>query len=104
MRKALIGLGLLTTIGIAAPRPAHAGNFSLAIGLPGFVGIFGSPYPPPVVYAPPPPVVYNPPPVVYAPPVYYSRPAFYSQPIYYRHDNGWHRGWYKHHGHDEDDD
>lgn len=54
----------------------------------------------PAYYAPPPPpprpvyVVREPAPVyVVQEPVYYER----------RHDNGLHRGWYKHH-HDEDDD
>ena len=89
-------------LGIATPRPADAGGFSLAIGLPGFFGIFGTPYP--VVYAPPPPpVFYGPPPVVYVPPpVAYAPPVYYSQPVYYRHDNGLHRGWYKHEHHDDD--
>ena len=52
---------------------------------------------------------------MYAPPVYYRPPVVYYQPapvVYpygyaryarYRHDNGWHRGWYKHHR-DWDDD
>ena len=98
MRKALFGLGLLAMVAVAVPRRADA-HVSVAIGLPGlgfFLGAPAVPYAPPVVYAPP--VAYAAP--VYAPPVYYApyygyRPPVAYAPVYF-HDNGRHRGWYKH--------
>jgi hypothetical protein len=92
MRKALLGLGLLAMVAVAVPRRADA-HVSVAIGLPGFGFFLGAP---PVVYAPP--VAYAAP--VYAPPAYYAPcyrcgpPVAYA-PAYF-HDNGRHRGWYKH--------
>jgi hypothetical protein len=62
---------------------------------------FGVPAP---VYVAPPPVVYESPPVVYAPaPAYgYAYPDAYWERRHW-HDNGWHRGWYKHHHGDDDE-
>jgi hypothetical protein len=87
MKKLVSALGLLAAVAVATPARAH-GDFSFAIGLPGFFGVFGSPpRPPAVVYAPP---------VPYYPPVVY-RPSYYAYG--YR---GWdhrHHGW---HGHRND--
>ena len=54
-----------------------------------------APPPPPPVYVAPTPVYYAPPP----PPMY-----GYEVYDYGPHDRGRHRGWYKHHHHDWDDD
>jgi hypothetical protein len=96
MRKMVFALGLLAAVALAAPSRAHA-DFSFAIGLPGFFGVFGGPPyygPPAVVYAPPVPYY---PPVVYRP---YYRP-YYAPPYYAYGYRGWdgHRGW-RGHGHD----
>jgi hypothetical protein len=99
MKKALLGLGLLTLVAWTMPAPVRA-DASVFIGLPGFSLFAG----PPVVA---PPVVVGPPPVVYAPPVYYGRPYYYPYPrAYYRRPYapvyrpywgpGKHKGWYKH--------
>ncbi|MDR5746784.1 hypothetical protein QCE73_26795 [Caballeronia sp. LZ029] len=55
------------------------------------------------VYVAPPPVVYQPAPVVYAPaPAYgYGYQREYRDE-HRRHDNGKHKGWYKHHGDDDE--
>ena len=99
MKRVLVLTALGVSLGCASGSAlAHAD-----IGV-----FFGVPAP---VYAAPPPVVYQPPPVVYqAPPVAYAPvPAYgYGYQDEYReerrwHDNGRHRGWYKHH-HDDDDD
>lgn len=92
MKKMVFALGLLAAVALAAPSRAHA-DFSFAIGLPGFFGVFGAPpchRPPAVVYAPPAPYY---PPVVYRP--YY--PTYYSYG--YRGWDGGHRGW-RGHGYD----
>ena len=57
---------------------------------------------PVAVYQAPPPVVYESPPIVYAPAYGYG----YSGDDWERrrwHDNGRHRGWYKHHHGDDDE-
>jgi hypothetical protein len=94
MRKAILALGLLLSVGMLAPCAARAGGVSVAIGLPGFGLFVGGP---PVVVAPP-PVAFVPPPVVYGASVYaapvYLRP--YGRPYYGRRFHGG-RGW--HHGH-----
>ena len=103
MRKLLVGFAVLVVATLGAVRPVGA-QVSIAIGVPGFGLYVGAPYyPPPVVYGPPiayAPPVYGPQ-VVYAPAPVYYRPPGYCTPRYYgaqyqAHDNGLHRGWYKH--------
>ena len=94
MRKLLLGLALLATIALAAPRSADA-YVSVSIGVPGF-GLYVAG---PPVYVPPPPPVY------YAPPVYYR--GYYPRPVYgrpYWHDRGRHRGWHTRGWDDDCDD
>jgi hypothetical protein len=82
MKKLVTALGLLAAVAVATPARAH-GDFSFAIGLPGFFGVFGSPPPPP-------------PPVIYAPPVPYYPTVVYRSPYYGYGYRGWgHRS----HGH-----
>jgi hypothetical protein len=94
MRKAILALGLLATVGLVAPRPASASDVSVVIGLPGFGLFVGRP---PVVVAPP-PVVYVPPPVVYGPSVYVA-PAYARRFRHPYHGRPVYRGRYAGHGH-----
>ena len=99
MKKVVLALGFVAALALATPSPAHA-HFSLGIALPGFGLFVHEPCPRPFVYAPP---VYYRPPVVYYQPAPVVYPYGYARYGRYRHDNGWHRGWYKHHR-DWDDD
>jgi hypothetical protein len=85
MKKMVFALGLVAAVALAAPARAHA-DFSFAIGLPGFFGVFGGrPF-------------YGPPPVVHAPPVPYYPPVVY-RPYYSYGYRGWdrrHHGWHDH--------
>jgi hypothetical protein len=85
MKKMVFALGLLAAVALAAPSAARA-DFSFAIGLPGFFGVFGAP------------PCARPPAVVYAPPVPYYPPVGYRS--YYRPYHGYgYRGWDdRHHG------
>jgi hypothetical protein len=89
MKKLVTALGLLAVVAVATPARAH-GDFSFAIGLPGFFGVFGSPPPPP-----------PPPPVIYAPPVPYYPSVVYRAPYYGYGYRGWGHGWhgYRHYRH-----
>ena len=98
MKKVVLALGFVAALALATPAPAHA-NFSLGIALPGFGLFVHEPCRRPA-YAPP---VYYQPPTVYYPPAPIVYPSWYGPRGGYRHDNGWHRGWYKHHR-DWDDD
>ncbi|MGV2288390.1 hypothetical protein AAHK20_06715 [Trinickia sp. YCB016] len=100
MKRAFI----LSVLGISAACASSAALAHVDVGV--YLGAPAPVYvaPPPVVYeAPPPPVVYEArPPVVYAPaPVVYGYPGGYWEERRW-HDNGRHRGWYKHR--DDDDD
>jgi hypothetical protein len=85
MKKLVTALGLLAAVAIATPARAH-GDFSFAIGLPGFFGVFGTP-PPPL-----------PPPVIYAPPVPYYPTVVYRAP-YYGYGYGYRGRGHRWHGH-----
>ncbi|KAA0998174.1 hypothetical protein FVF58_45625 [Paraburkholderia panacisoli] len=91
MKRALVlsalGICCACASGLAS---AHA-DVNVFLGVPG------------PVYVAPPPVVYQPPPVVYAPaPVYrYGYQGEYRDERR-RHDNGKHKGWYKHHRDDDE--
>ncbi|MGE8162916.1 hypothetical protein ACQKRQ_22470 [Paraburkholderia sp. NPDC080076] len=99
MKRVLVLTALGVSLGCASSSALAHADIGVFLGVPG------------PVYAAPPPVVYQPPPVVYqSPPVAYAPvPAYgYGYQDEYReerrwHDNGRHRGWYKHH-HDDDDD
>jgi hypothetical protein len=80
MKRAMV-LSALGILGACASglASAHA-DVNVFLGVPG------------PVYVAPPPVVYQPPPVVYAP-----------APVRRWHDNGKHKGWYKHHHGDDDE-
>ncbi|MEM5453992.1 hypothetical protein VSR69_03935 [Paraburkholderia phytofirmans] len=99
MKRVLVLTALGVSLGCASSSALAHADIGVFLGVPG------------PVYAAPPPVVYQPPPVVYqSPPVVYAPvPAYgYGYQDEYReerrwHDNGRHRGWYKHH-HDDDDD
>jgi len=89
LRIALLGLILGTEMVSAAYAHGPRVGLSVNLGYPVYAA------PPPIYYAPPPPVYYVPPPVAYAPPYAY---AGYGYPYTY-YDNGWHRGWDRHHRH-----
>ncbi|MFM0124521.1 hypothetical protein P0D73_37540 [Paraburkholderia sp. RL18-101-BIB-B] len=99
MKRVLVLTALGVSLGCASSSALAHADIGVFLGVPG------------PVYAAPPSVVYQPPPVVYqSPPVVYAPvPAYgYGYQDEYReerrwHDNGRHRGWYKHH-HDDDDD
>ena len=82
MKKLVTALALLAAVALATPARAHS-DFSFAIGLPGFYGVFGAPAPPP-------------PPVLYAPPVPYYPTVVYRAPYYgygYGYGYGYRGGW-----------
>lgn len=93
-------LGLVLSAGLVTTAYAHDPNinWSIQFGYPGYVE------PPAIYYLPAPPVYYVPPPVYYAPRIERRVVVVpqYDYPDY--HDNGLHRGWYKHRRHHEDDD
>ncbi|WP_028221685.1 hypothetical protein [Paraburkholderia oxyphila] len=100
MKRALI----LSALGVALA--AACGQASAHTDVSVMLGVPVAP-----VYAAPPPVVYEEAPVAYAAPAY-AAPA-YGYGYGYRddddwdhrdHDQGRHRGWYKHHHDDDDDD
>jgi hypothetical protein len=105
MKKMVFALGLLAAVALAAPCRAHT-DFSFAIGLPGFFGVFGGPpcpRPPALVYAPP--VPYYAPPVPYYPPVAYRPYYGYGYRGWDRKHRKWHGHHYDHHDrHDRYDD
>ena len=90
---------LFLAVGITAVCASSAAFAHTDIGV--FLGVPGPEYvaPAPVVYEAPPPVVYTP------APVYGYGYGYHDD---YRderrwHDNGHHRGWYKHHRGDDDE-
>jgi len=99
MKKMVFALGMLAAAAFASPARAHA-DFSFAIGLPGFFGVFGGPpchRPPAVVYAPPVPYY---PPVVYRPYYGYGYRG-YGYRGWDREHHGWHGHRYdRHHRYD----
>lgn len=99
MKAARVVLLVLLPLGGLVPS-AYARDPSIGLSIQ-----FGSPayIEPPAVYYPPPPVYYGPPPSYYVPRVERRVVIVPDDDYrYYRHDNGRHRGWYKHkHRHDD---